>query len=126
MDKHKVFVYGTLKKGFPLHSYLKDCKFLGEFTTRPNYTMLDLEGCPAVVKEGFTQILGEVYEVTDLDLGILDTVENYDPNNKETSMYIRETISTPYGMAYIYIFNMFYCFNIVEDGNWQKIPNKKR
>jgi Gamma-glutamyl cyclotransferase, AIG2-like len=38
---HRVFVYGTLKSGFPNHSLLKGCEFFGDAATVPTYKMIE-------------------------------------------------------------------------------------
>lgn len=80
MNKHLVFVYGTLKKGFYNNPYLVYAKYLGEFeTSEANYRMIDLGSFPGVVKmsgdetEGY--IAGELYEVDDNTLKSLDVLE---------------------------------------------------
>ena len=67
----KIFVYGTLKRGFHNHFLLKDAKFLGVAVTEYEYRMIDLGSFPALIPaqegEGFS-IYGEVYEVDDATL----------------------------------------------------------
>jgi gamma-glutamylcyclotransferase (GGCT)/AIG2-like uncharacterized protein YtfP len=59
---HKVFVYGSLKKGFGNHSLLTDSHYLGPY--------------PGVVSgEGI--IHGELYEVDDTTFSRLDRLEGY-------------------------------------------------
>ncbi len=74
---HKVFVYGTLKKGHGNHDFLlQGSKFIGEFTTKEKYNMKD-GGFPYVCRKGETMfpIRGEVYEVNDDTLQSLDWLE---------------------------------------------------
>ena len=76
----KVIVYGTLKKGGRLHSYMKDSKFLVDVAVR-GYKMYDTGlGYPFVAK-GATdrdKVWGEKYEVDNATLKILDMVEGVD------------------------------------------------
>lgn len=75
---HKVFVYGTLKRGEGNHGLLEDERFLGEAVTGCGFTMTTL-GCPYVIMVGNDVIKGEVYEVDDEKLVWLDRLESYVP-----------------------------------------------
>ncbi|WP_457756118.1 gamma-glutamylcyclotransferase family protein [Thermodesulfatator indicus] len=72
--RYLVFVYGTLKKGFRLHRYLKDAKFLGK-ACLSGYDMYDLGWYPGIVP-GPGTVYGEVYEIDLKTLFILDEVED--------------------------------------------------
>ena len=110
----KVFVYGTLKKGFGNHHLLKDASYLGTHITEPKYTMYSMDGFPAVSPIGTTRIIGEVYEITTEILEDLDRLEGY------PGWYSRETIITKYEPAYIYLMpNLENTYRpIVESGEW--------
>ncbi|GMR40599.1 hypothetical protein PMAYCL1PPCAC_10794, partial [Pristionchus mayeri] len=80
---HRVFVYGTLKKGQPNYSVLSDT----EGTFRPRGSARSVSRFPLVVGTQFNipfvldkegegeQIAGEIYEVDDRKLEILDALE---------------------------------------------------
>ncbi|WP_457563213.1 gamma-glutamylcyclotransferase family protein [Caminibacter pacificus] len=73
-----VFVYGSLKRGKRLHSYLKNAKFLGEgVTCRPYPLIVSKSGWyPYLIeKNGGYKIKGEVYKITPKLLKILDKIE---------------------------------------------------
>lgn len=91
-----VFVYGTLKRTHGNHVVLlrSGSDFLGEATTKPEYTMYDNGAFPAITKGGNTVIFGEVYKVD--HMSYLDGLEGY------PVFYNRELIDTPYGKAWIY------------------------
>lgn len=99
-DSHReiVFVYGTLRRGGANHTLLRTSRFLGSHRTAPRYTMLDLGGCPGVVRRGRTAILGELYEVTPGVFEAVDELEDY------PRVYTRERIETPGGWAWIYLY----------------------
>lgn len=76
---HLVFVFGTLKTGFPNHHYIAQQTLVGEFTTEQAYPlylvgdryspwMMDQPG------QGL-KIRGQVYKVDDLCLTLLDRLE---------------------------------------------------
>lgn len=98
---HRVFVYGTLRKGQPNHRLLTACKhtkFIGEC----NVAGLELYdtglGYPAVMlnSDSTRLVVGEVYEVTYETRCQLDKLEGF-PHH-----YDRTTIATRHGHAWFY------------------------
>lgn len=75
----RLFVYGTLKKGFSRNSVLSDSKYLGEFKTKPSFTMVDLGFFPGIIEKGNTSIIGELYVVSQKVLQLCDEMEGH-PN----------------------------------------------
>lgn len=77
----KVFVYGSLKRGFGNHQRLVigGARFIGPAVTKPIYTMVDLGAFPGVITDGETEISGELYEVDGACLQSLDSLEGH-PN----------------------------------------------
>jgi gamma-glutamylaminecyclotransferase len=76
----KVFAFGTLKRGFPLHEQgMAGARFLGLYRTRERYPML-VAGpwfAPMMFREpgvGF-QVSGELYEADEKIMAILDRLE---------------------------------------------------
>ena len=89
---HRVFVYGTLKRGLHNHVLLERARasFVGAArTTRTSFAMLLADaGYPYVVKTttDARAIDGEVYVVDD------DTLERLDALEAATGMYSRESV----------------------------------
>lgn len=76
---HKVFVYGTLRRGFGNHRLLFTSQFLGTDTVT-GFTMLSVGNFyPALLGNGrsVSVITGEVYEVNDETFKSLDYLEGY-------------------------------------------------
>ena len=73
--KTTVFIYGTLKKGQCRGHVLSEQKSLGKAETTPEYTLFDCGAYPALVNTGSTSIQGELYEVDEKCLNILDRIE---------------------------------------------------
>ena len=78
---HKLFIYGTLKRGYPNHNgYLKDEKYLGEFQTTECYPLLIANKWFAAVmllEPGVGErVRGELYLVNDCKLSDLDQLEH--------------------------------------------------
>eukprot|EP00049_Salpingoeca_infusionum_P027118 m.30583 g.30583 ORF g.30583 m.30583 type:complete len:122 (+) comp9294_c0_seq2:223-588(+) len=95
--RNLVFAYGTLRKGESNHHFLESSKLLGNFCTPPRYTMYNIGPYPGLI-EGDTAIVGEVYEVDDATLQMVDELEGV------PDMYRRDSVETPFGTAIIYIF----------------------
>lgn len=99
----KVFVYGTLKRGFWNHYLLEKAKFLGNATLDGSHALLDA-GFPVCVPmaTGKAVVTGEVYEVTRAEARRLDRLEG---NGR---MYHRRRQKVTYataevGKAWVYI-----------------------
>ncbi len=97
----KVFVYGTLKRGFYANHFLSEARFLGEGIIE-GYEMYDLGSFPAIV-EGKGKVKGEVYEVDRKTLNTLDFYEGV------PTLYKREMVEVLMAngqrvKAYAYIF----------------------
>jgi gamma-glutamylcyclotransferase (GGCT)/AIG2-like uncharacterized protein YtfP len=83
-----VFVYGTLKRGDCRHRFMAGSKFLGLATTASGYRLFHLGEYPAMVEDpSGGQIEGEVFEVTDATLRLLDEVEGV-----ADTLYVRKPI----------------------------------
>lgn len=80
----KVFVYGSLRKGYGNHDRLmKKAQFLREAETKPEYTLVSLGAFPAMIK-GTTAIKGELYSVGLQTLAQLDILEGHPDFYKRT------------------------------------------
>lgn len=109
---HLVFVYGTLRQGEANHHYLAESQLLGLFDTQPEYALHDLGPYPGLIA-GQQSIHGEVYQMDDATLAQLDTLEDVPVE------YRRETIDTPYGLAWIYIYqDASRLDTLIESGDW--------
>lgn len=77
---HRIFVYGTLKRGFANHALLHNATFLGEARTRTAYPMVvHGTGFSVVIipEPGIGhRVVGEVWEVDDAQLAQLDKLES--------------------------------------------------
>lgn len=106
-----LFVYGTLKKGFPLHSFLAEQKFLGAALLK-GFRMLDLGAYPGVVRdEKAGTIKGELYSVDEVLLRRLDYIEG---------AYTRQLHVTTEGIwVNVYVWNGSRDFDLIPDGDWR-------
>lgn len=90
---HIVFVYGTLKRGFPNHELMAGARFIANALTAERYPMV-VQGqffSPVILPEPGTghRIAGELWEVGESQLKDLDHIES----THLPTGYIRETIS---------------------------------
>ena len=90
---HRVFVYGTLKSGFPNHYLLEGCEFVGAAATVPTYKMIE-NGFPVIMPdpEG-TPLAGEIYTVD------VDTLARLDEQEREGTSYDRKLIDAILSLA---------------------------
>ena len=114
----KLFVYGTLKRGFRLHSFLKKARYLGE-ATLSGFKMYDLGWYPAIVP-GKGCVQGELYEVDWKTLLLIDEVE------EEGEEYRRELLEVELedgrrleAFVYVYLGDVSERLE-VKSGRWEK------
>jgi gamma-glutamylaminecyclotransferase len=107
--KTLLFVYGTLKAGYPNNALISDGELLGNHLTEPSYTMYDLGAFPAISLGGDTAIHGEVWRIADLEL--TDYLEGY------PLFYDRVLIPTIYGDAWVYFLPKV-DGTVIPDGKW--------
>jgi len=83
----KVFVYGTLLKGMERASTLINSIYLGPAIIKGE--IFDLGNYPGI-KKGDNTVIGELYEVDNKTIELLDYIEGYNKHEKSSSLYIRE------------------------------------
>ena len=125
MNKHLVFVYGTLRRGgsrsmsisFPDSKFVSDAKVSG--------SLYDLGSYPGLVlNESKSLVIGEVYEVDDETLNELDDFE-------ASSHYLRKQVEVSLGNAtessWVYEPNLeFYSpHRLIESGDWIEYAKTK-
>jgi len=86
----EIFVYGTLMQGLQRASALQGSRFLGEGTIQAS--LYDLGSYPGIA-EGSDRVSGEVYEIDDATLQVLDAIEGYDKDEPESSLYYRKQVT---------------------------------
>lgn len=96
--EHRVFVYGTLRRGEANHYRLAGAERLGEHRTEPCFSLYDLGAYPGLTRGGATAIVGEVYRLDAAALRQLDRLEDY------PRLYTRVPIPTPWGAAWVYCY----------------------
>lgn len=99
--KIKVFVYGTLKKGFRNHHFLED--FKGEKAFAPGIDLHKGEAPFPYAKRGESTAIGELYEIDDETFKMLDKLEGH-PSfyRREETRIVGDGIDTT---AWIYLYS---------------------
>ncbi len=73
----KLFVYGTLKKGYRNHHYLSGSRFLGKAVTKEKFALY-ADSVPFLVKSPpISKVKGELYEVDSRTLRNVDALEGH-------------------------------------------------
>ena len=124
---HKVFVYGSLKKGFGNSVYLNNSKFIKEDRAR-GFKMVSLGSFPGAIRSENQNdmIYGELYEVDDKTLRNLDALEGYSQSYSD-NFYTREVINLISGEeCFIYTLPESYLKKeIISTGMWEHSGNLK-
>ena len=102
--KHLVAVYGTLKRGRNNSHILRGARFVGT-DWMPELSLYHLGPYPGAIEEPSPGARVEVYAVTDTMLKTLDELEDFFPERPQSSLYIRQTMDTRHGSAWVYIYN---------------------
>ena len=108
MNKNIVFVYGTLRKGFGNHDFLKNSKYIGNAITIYTGWLYVPDHIPFLNFDidGYS-IKGELYEVDNKILGIIDELEGH-PYVYQRERHMVSSIDNPdYSLtiAYTYVYH---------------------
>ncbi len=106
----KVFVYGTLKKGFCNHHFLEKSRFLGKAETLNKYALYLKDYYPFVTEyEKISIIKGEVYQINQQQLQQIDILEEVPDYYYRKLIKVKLIDSSKITDAFIY-------FNNIEKG----------
>jgi gamma-glutamylcyclotransferase (GGCT)/AIG2-like uncharacterized protein YtfP len=126
MDKHLVFVYGTLRRGNPYSMSVRfpNTKFISD--AKVNGSLFDLGEYPGLLtNEAHSLVIGEVYEVDDALLKKLDEFE-------ATSNYCRRQVEIIFGnerktcWTYEPDPEFYSPRNLIPSGDWIQYARTKR
>ena len=118
-----IFVYGTLLSELPLSHILDNAEFLGK-AVAGGVQLYNLDYYPGI-KYGDGAVIGELYFVDDETLQTLDTVEGFDTNNINNSLYYRSKIRIILPAITIPVYSYFYNLHVddemlIDDGDYRK------
>jgi gamma-glutamylcyclotransferase (GGCT)/AIG2-like uncharacterized protein YtfP len=94
----RLFVYGSLKRGGRHHSELAGARFLGDATTAPGYSLVQLGTYLALVPGGAGTVVGEVFELESARLSALDAFEG--PEYERVSLEVLLGATSTKALAY--------------------------
>ena len=87
--EHTLFVYGSLKRGFPNHYFLRDSYFVSLAKTVERYSLY-VDVYPFVYpRDSVSPIHGEVYKVDDNTLYRLDALEGHPHLSRREQIEVR-------------------------------------
>ena len=115
----KLFVYGTLRKGDSRSFFLNDveqAKFLREAKTKPLYTLVNVGMFPALIKQGKTSVVGELWEIDKRTKQSLDLIEGVPLLYQDEEIELDDDTTA---IAYVFQFNRGY--PEIESGDWFNI-----
>lgn len=114
-----IAVYGSLLEGLSNHHIISNSKYIGEFSSKSKFTMIDLQAYPALIKNGNTSIRFQVYAVDDQTLERVNILEGF-KEGSNSNFYEREILKTPFGDAFFYYQNRKVKENdyVVSSGDW--------
>jgi gamma-glutamylcyclotransferase (GGCT)/AIG2-like uncharacterized protein YtfP len=123
MGAHRVFVYGTLKRGFPNHGTLRGAKFLGVDVVEGR--LHDFGFYPGLDNTPGLAVHGEVFEVDAEILARLDRLEGIGRNDGTGLYDRRRTVSAETGLpmwTYVATRRTIISMSrgIVENGTWEQ------
>ena len=125
MNKHLVFVYGTLRRGgagamsttFPSSEFIADAKVSG--------SLYDLGAYPGVLlNESNSLVIGEVYEVDD---EILNELDEYEASSHYWRKQVEISLGTERRISWIYAPNPELCLHrtLITSGDWIEYAKTK-
>lgn len=120
----KLFVYGTLKRGYGNHRLMYGAEYLGNGFIK-DFVVHDFGRCPGIRPSEGGVVHGELFEVPDDILPRLDRLEGHYPDNPERSLY-RRTETRCYEhyhegsdeVCSTYVYNRHTDAPICESGEW--------
>jgi len=120
---HRLFVYGTLRRGEANHGLLQSARCLFR-QARAKGVLVDTgSGYPAM-REGDGDVVGELYEVDDETLGRTDELEDYFGPGDPRNLYERvlRPVRTEAGEmdAWVYVSDRFGASPVIPSGDWVK------
>jgi gamma-glutamylcyclotransferase (GGCT)/AIG2-like uncharacterized protein YtfP len=99
---HRVFVYGTLKRGHGNHEqFLKNAYFAGECATPPHFEMIAASFPVILTADPCKAVAGELYHVDDEVLARLDALERVPTSYRRAIIDVTENGRSV--QAYVYI-----------------------
>ena len=102
----RIFVYGTLMKGYRNHIVLLGSKCIEKEAVLEDYAMYDTGAYPAVIPQKGSKVKGEIYLVGEGKIKILNMIEAEGVLYKLTPVKLNTKSGETEGETYIYLQNV--------------------
>ena len=113
-----IFVYGTLLRGEANAHLLEGARFIGAARTTPRYELLDLGEYPALCEGGSARVSGEIYEVDEATLALLDELEGHPELFRRASIALEDGVEV---QCYVFVAsNRVPGGRVIASGDWRK------
>ncbi|MDG2208223.1 MAG: gamma-glutamylcyclotransferase [Pirellulales bacterium] len=109
-----IFVYGTLKRGFPAHTQLRGSTFLETARTTSQFTLYNCGAWPAMVAEGHGSVNGELFEIPIETLELLDEYEGHPHLFRRTTI----TLAEHHAEAWLFDRDIPSEWPVITEGSW--------
>lgn len=107
----RIFVYGSLRRKQGNSHWMTNAQWLGDYSVE-NYQLYSLGHYPGAVS-GEGTVAGEVYRIDASTLAELDALRT------KGGEYARHLIQTPYGSAWMYVYQRpVETLKRIDSGNW--------
>lgn len=99
-----VAVCCELRQGLEHDNILKNCKKVGEFLSKPEFTLIEIftKNSNVGLKKGNRSVIFEVYEVNVTKLDEISRIKCFYQYNYANNLNNKVLIDTPYGEAYVF------------------------
>jgi gamma-glutamylaminecyclotransferase len=114
---HRVFVYGSLRRGLHNHRLLSGARFDGEAITSPGFRLYDLGSFPGMVAEGSERVRGEAFCVDTATLEALDRFESHPRFYRRTAIRLGDGAEVE---TYLLTPEQVEGRRMVHGGDWQR------
>lgn len=99
--EYRLFVYGSLLPGEPNHELIAGAEALGEAATPPEYYLIELNACAALVHGGSLEVRGQLFRIDE------ETLRRIDRHRQHPVLFRRATIRLANGeMAESYLMSL--------------------
>ncbi len=112
----KLFVYGTLKRGFSNHNFLEEATFLDNAITLKSYLLISpKKEYPYLLEQKGKKVEGELYCIKYKDLKKIDRLE------ESGSYYLRKKIKLKDSQGFIHL---AFCYFLKKPLRWNRKGEK--
>ena len=123
LPMHTLFVYGTLLSGMTNNHFLAGASFIGKARTIDKYTMYTNGAFPAITEEAKSQIIGEVYLVSEEEMESINRLEGYVPGRKGNHYECKKINVILDDDTTMHALVFYYKGKTPRFGGWKEVPD---